>query len=142
MTALLVPAAVAGAGSDESDDGSRTLTFHVEFSPLSYTDLGEPGFSYPDAIVFQDELFEDGERVGHEVGSCVLVDAAGTANCTGVVTLDDRGTITFAFENAQAPEKVLAVTGGTGDFRSAGGTGTLVEDVDQTGTLELSLDRP
>jgi hypothetical protein len=142
MTALLVPGAVASAGPDESDDDRRTLTFHVEFSPLSYTDLGEPGFSYPDAIVFRDELFDDGERVGHEIGSCVLVDSAGTANCTGVVTLDGRGTITFAFENAPPPEKVLAITGGTGDFRSAGGEGTLVEDADQTGTLELSLDRP
>jgi hypothetical protein len=142
-TALLIPGSVAGAESDEvDDDDSRTLTFHVEFGPLSYTDFGDPGFSYPDAIVFQDELFEDGERVGHEIGSCVLVDAAGTSNCTGVVTLDGRGTITFAFENAPPPEKILAITGGSGDFRSVGGEGTLVEDVDQTGTLELSLDRP
>jgi hypothetical protein len=58
------------------------------------------------------------------------------------VRLDGRGTITFAFENAPPPEKILAITGGSGDFRSAGGEGTLVEDVDQTGTLELSLDRP
>jgi hypothetical protein len=139
-SALLIPGAVASARP--SDDGhGRTLQFHVEFSPLNYTDFGEPGFSAADVIVFNDTLFQGGERVGHEVGSCVLVDTSGTANCTGVVVLDGRGTITFAFENAPPPEKTLAITGGTGEFRSAGGEGTLVEDVDQTGTLTLSVDR-
>jgi hypothetical protein len=140
-SAVLVTAAVASAGPSDDDDGSRTMRFDVEFSPPNYTDFAEPGLSDPDAIVFHDTLLRDGEPVGHEVGSCVLVDAEGIANCTGVVTLDDRGTITFALENAPPPEKTLAITGGTGDFRSATGQGTLVEAGDGTGTLTLSVDR-
>jgi hypothetical protein len=141
-SALVIPGAVASAGPSGGGDGpGRTLRFDVEFSPPNYTDFGEPGFSAPDAIVFSDVLLHDGEPVGHEVGSCVLVDTSGTANCTGVVTLDGRGTITFAFENAPPPEKLLAITGGTGDFRSAGGEGVLVEAGDGTGTLTLSVDR-
>jgi hypothetical protein len=139
---LLIPG--AGASADPSDDGSgrgRTLQFDVVFSPFNYTDFGEPGFSPPDVIVFHDTLLQDGEPVGHQVGSCVLVDTSGTANCTGVITLDGRGTITFAFENAPPPEKTLAITGGTGKFRSAGGEGTLVEAGDGTGTLTLSVDQ-
>jgi len=142
--ALVIPGSVASADPSDAGHGKgngRTLTFDVEFSPTSYTDLGDPGFSGGDVIVFNDALFEDGEQVGHEVGSCVLVDTNGTANCTGVVTLDGRGTIAFAFENAPPPEKVLAITGGSGEFRSAGGEGTLVENGDGTGTLTLSLDR-
>jgi hypothetical protein len=140
-SAALVVAVVAVAGSSAaaSDDGD-TLEFQVEFSPPSYTDLGDPGFSPADVIVFHDQLLQDGRPAGHEVGSCVLVDAAGLANCTAVVTLDDRGTIAFAFENAPPPEKTLAITGGSGDFRDAGGDGTLVEHGDGTGTLTLSVD--
>jgi hypothetical protein len=141
-SALLIPGAVASAGaSDDGNGRGRTMQFDVEFSPPDYTDFDEPGFSSPDVITFHDTLLQDGEQVGHEVGSCVLVDPSGLANCTGVVTLDGRGTITFAFENAPPPEKTLAVTGGTGEFRSAGGEGTLVENGDGTGTLTLSLDR-
>jgi hypothetical protein len=62
-----------------------------------------------------------------------------------VITLDD-GTIAFALENAPPPRKVLAVTGGSGSYRSAGGDGVLVEKGDGTetrpgtGTLTLHLD--
>ena len=72
-------------------------------------------------------------------GSCVVVDAAAFANCTGVVTLDGRGTVTYAFENAPPPEKVLAITGGSGEFRTAHGDGVFLEAEDQTATLTLTL---
>ena len=109
LTALAVAGPSAAAGEDH-----HPLRFHVEFSPPSYTDLGEPGFSAADVLVFNDHLLRDGRQVGHEVGSCVLVDASGLANCTGVITLDGDGTIAFAFENAPPPEKTLAITGGSG----------------------------
>jgi hypothetical protein len=142
VSAVLIPEAAAGARpSADGGGGGRTMRFDVEFSPPNYTDFGPTGFSAPDVIVFRDTLLRDGETVGHEVGSCVLVDTAGTANCTGVVTLDGRGTIAFAFENAPPPEKTLAITGGTGEFRSAGGEGTLVEAGNGTGTLTLSVHR-
>jgi hypothetical protein len=137
---VLTALAVAGPNAAAGEDHHR-LRFHVEFSPPSYTDLGEPGFSAADVLVFNDHLLRDGRQVGHEVGSCVLVDASGLSNCTGVITLDGDGTIAFAFENAPPPEKTLAITGGSGDFRSAEGDGTLLENGDGTGTLTLSVDR-
>ena len=73
-------------------------------------------------------LQRDGRQVGHEVGSCVLVDPSGLSTCTAVVTLDGRGTITYAFENAPPPEKTLVVTGGSGEFRTARGDGTFQEN--------------
>jgi hypothetical protein len=139
-SALLIPGAVASAGaSDDGNGRGRTMQFDVEFSPPDYTDFDEPGFSSPDVITFHDTLLQDGEQVGHEVGSCVLVDPSGLANCTGVVTLDERGTITFAFENAPPPEKTLAVTGGSGKYRTAHGDGSFAESAEGTGTLILSL---
>jgi len=132
--------------SGHGDDGDdAVLDFDVRFSPPDYTDLAEPGPSPADLITFNDVLLVDGVQVGHEVGSCVLVDASGLANCTAVVTLDGRGTIAFALENAPPPRKVLAVTGGSGEFKGADGDGVLVENGDGTettagtGTLTLYL---
>jgi hypothetical protein len=122
-----------------NDQGGRTMTFHVLFGPFNYTDLGAPGPSAADVIVFHDQLLQGAKAVGDEIGSCVLVDATGLSNCTGVMQLENRGTITFSFVNAPPPHKVLAVTGGSGDFRTARGDGTLDENGDGTGTLVLRL---
>jgi len=51
--------------------------------------------------------------------------------------LEDRGTIAFAFVNSPPPHKVLAVTGGSGEFSKARGDGTLDENGDGTATLVL-----
>ncbi len=145
-SALVVGAATASATpgtSDEGGDGGRghevTLRFDVVTSPFSYTDLGEPGPSAADVIVFHDRLFRNGQEVGHEVGSCVVVEPSGLSNCTAVVTLDGQGTITYAFENAPPPQKTLAVTGGSGKYRTAHGDGSFAESGQDTGTLVLSL---
>ncbi|WP_448642636.1 hypothetical protein [Geodermatophilus sp. URMC 63] len=140
--ALVVPGAVAGADPGRGgDDGDRevVLEFHVVTSPFSYTDLGEPGPSAADVIVFSDRLQRDGADVGHEVGSCVVVDPSGLSTCTAVATLDGEGTVAYAFENAPPPEKTLAVTGGSGDYRTARGDGVFLEHGDGTATLTLSL---
>jgi hypothetical protein len=69
----------------------------------------------------------------------VVVDASGLASCTAVLTLDGEGTIAYALENSPAPRKVLAVTGGSGDFAGVDGDGVLVENGDGTGDLTLQL---
>ena len=140
-SALLLQGSALGAGTSNDRGGApgRTMTFHVLFSPFNYTDLGVPGPSSADVIVFHDQLLQNKEMAGDEIGSCVIVDATGLANCTGVVQLKNRGTITFSFVNAPPPHKVLAVTGGSGPFRTTGGDGTLDENGDGTGTLVLRL---
>ncbi len=140
-SAVLVQGSVASASSgDPAGDGQSTVMFDVVFSPFNYTDLGEPGPSAADLIVFHDTLLQDGREVGHEVGSCVVVDADGLASCTAVLTVDGQGTIAYALENAPPPRKVLAITGGSGDYRTARGDGVLVEHGDGTGTLTLRID--
>jgi hypothetical protein len=134
--------AAAGAssgGSDDHPDPAKTLTFDVRFSPFDYTDLGQPGPSAADVIVFHDTLFQHGHRVGDEIGSCVLVDASGLANCTAVVRLGQDDTLTYALVNAPPPRKVVAITGGSGAFRTAHGDGVLVEHGDGTGTFVLTV---
>ena len=137
---LLLQGSVVGAatGNDQGPHG-RTMTFHVLFQPFNYTDLGAPGPSAADVIVFHDQLLQSAKAVGDEIGSCVLVDATGLSNCSGVMQLENRGTITFSFVNAPPPHKVLAVTGGSGQFRTTRGDGTLDENGDGTATLVLRL---
>ena len=142
LAVLALPGSSAGASSTSSSDRlPATLRFHVVFSPFNYTDLGTPGVSAADVIVFHDQLHEKGKWAGDEVGSCVVVDPTGLSNCTAVIQLKGRGTIAFAFVNAPPPHKVLAVTGGSGQFRAVRGEGTLDENGDQTGTLVLQLTR-
>jgi hypothetical protein len=145
LSAVLIQGAVANASPDDSDDRGhdrvRTLQFDVQFSPASYTDLGESGPSAADVIVFHDTLFQNGQQVGDEVGSCVVVDPTGLSNCTGVVRFNDHDTISFALVNAPPPRKVLAITGGSGAYRTVHGDGVLQEngDVGNTGTLTLDV---
>ena len=129
----------ATPGNNQGGGPGHTMTFHVVFAPFNYTDLGAPGPSAADVIVFHDQLLQSGKTVGDEVGSCVLVDETGLSNCSGVVQLENRGTITFSFVNAPPPHKVLAITGGSGQFRTARGDGTLDENGDGTATLVLRL---
>ena len=139
---LALPSSSAGASSaSQGDRHHTTLRFHVVFSPFNYTDLGEEGVSAADVIVFHDQLTVNGASVGDEVGSCVVVDSTGLSNCTAVMQLTGRGTIAFAFVNSPPPHKVLAITGGSGQFRDVRGEGTLDENEDQTGTLVLRLTR-
>jgi hypothetical protein len=144
VTALLVQGSADAAGPARSHDGSSgsqtTLRFDVEFSPFHLTDIGEQGLGAGDLIDFHDVLSRHGREVGDELGSCVVVEADGLSNCTGIVRLGDD-TITYSFVNAPPPNKVLAITGGSGRFRTAHGDGTLVENADQTGMLTLRLMR-
>jgi hypothetical protein len=101
---LLLQGSAVGAGTG-NDRGGHTMTFHVLIQPFNYTDLAAPGPSAADVIVFHDQLLQSGKTVGDEVGSCVLVDETGLSNCTGVMQLENRGTITFAFVNAPPPTR-------------------------------------
>jgi len=139
-SAVLLQGAVASAHDGGHDDPDRIrLSFHVETSPFNYTDLGKPGPSAADVIVFHDTLLRRGREVGHQVGSCTVVEPSGLSNCTGVITIDGRGTLAFAFENAPPPEKHFALTGGTGAYRTAHGEGVFVESGRDTGRLTLRV---
>ena len=67
------------------------------------------------------------------------LDAGLLASCTGTIQLPN-GQVTFAWLNSPPPRKQLAVTGGTGHFRTVRGDGTLVEfATGPTGSLTLRL---
>jgi hypothetical protein len=136
----------ASQAAEPTAGGSKTLHFDVEFSPFTVVaanNVRDPNspFSLGDEIIFHDQLSAKGQRVGDEVGSCVI--AALTpeviANCSLVIRLPG-GTITGQFASSQGPApKAIALTGGTGTYLNVGGEGTLVEFGNGHGSLTLNV---
>ena len=126
---------------------ARMLTFEVVFSPFSpiaannQRDPNSP-FALGDELVFHDQLFSHGRRVGDDVGSCVIASITASelaANCSLVIRLPE-GNLTGQFVAIQGPApREVALTGGTGRFRSAGGEGTLVEFGNGRGRMTLQV---
>jgi hypothetical protein len=151
VTLVLALAGVAGVAAasqaaEPSSHKARTLTFHVVFSPFApiaannERDPNSP-FALGDELVFHDQLYANGKRVGDDLGSCVITSLAPQllANCSLVIRLPD-GNLTGQFVAIQGPEpREIALTGGTGTYRSAGGEGTLVEFGNGTGRMTLQV---
>ena len=136
------------AASQAAEPGVRkakTLTFDVEFSPFSpiaANNVRDPNsdFALGDELVFHDQLFAKGKQVGDDLGSCVIASITASellANCTLVIRLPG-GNLTGQFVAIAGPApRELALTGGTGSYRNAGGEGTLVEFGNGKGRMTL-----
>jgi hypothetical protein len=125
---------------------AKTLTFDVVFSPFTpiaannERDPTSP-FALGDEIVFHDQLYANGRRVGDDLGSCVIATRTPglLANCSLVIRLPG-GNLTGQFVAIQGPApREIALTGGTGIYRSAGGEGTLVEFGNGRGRMTLQV---
>lgn len=91
-----------------------------------------------DRFILSDKLLRDGKEVGHNAGVCTLTDTAGEMVCTVTYWFAD-GTISTQFINSPPPKKEFAVTGGTGAYANARGTGELNEHGDETGDITFWL---
>ena len=143
----VVTVSAASQAAEPNTHRPKTLTFDVVFSPftpIAANNVRDPNspFALGDEIVFHDQLFTGGKRVGDDLGSCVI--AAITtqelaANCSLVIRLPD-GNLTGQFIAVQGPApREIALTGGTGRYRSAGGEGTLVEFGNGKGRMTLHV---
>ena len=150
ITAAVVAGAVLAATASQaavpSAAKSKTLVFDVVFSPHAFVmanNVRNPHspFALGDEVVFNDQLFSHGQHVGQTAGSCVIVALTPQIlnNCSAVFEVPG-GTITtqFATFPGGAP-KPIALTGGGGAYRNAGGDGTLVEFGNGKGRLTLHV---
>jgi hypothetical protein len=136
----------ASQAAEPATHKAKTLTFDVVFSPFTpiaannERDPSSP-FALGDEIVFHDQLYANGKRVGDDLGSCVIASLAPQllANCSLVIRLPG-GNLTGQFIAIQGPApREIALTGGTGRYRSAGGEGTVVEFGNGTGRMTLQV---
>ena len=91
--AVLIPAASQAAVPGTAK--SKTLMFHVVFSPHTIVATNNvrpphPPFALGDENIFHDQLFLKGHHAGDELGSCVIVSIPPDpvlANCSLVIRL-------------------------------------------------------
>ena len=142
-----VTIAAASQAAEPGAATSTTLVFDVVFSPHAFVAANnarnpKSPFALGDELVAHDQLFSHGRHVGDDAFSCVVVSvppADVLANCTGVFRVPG-GTIAFQTTAIPGPKpKDLALTGGTGIYRSIGGDGTLVEFGNGKGKLTLHV---
>jgi hypothetical protein len=148
-----VPLAFARSGSHPDGRDRAVQNIHLTTKVLQSADLdlGDPGPSVGDRFVFSDEVFLDGEKVGMDGGECVIVlfqpgpdpqgePAAVSAQCVATVMLPDgqitaQGLVDFT----QTEPFTIAVTGGTGKYRTAHGEVTVTEESEEVGVLDIRL---
>jgi hypothetical protein len=115
--------ATASSGHDDEPRTIRLLAVFTEFDPN--IDLGAPGFSLGDEVVFSGNLLRNGEQVGRVGVVCTFVSTANAASVeaqcptTSILPggqITTQGTIVNRSLNFALP-----ITGGSGRYFGAGG---------------------
>jgi len=137
--AALTLGGTAYAGSPEKAHGPKTIHLTEASTQIqpAFVDTGNPGLSQGDIVVVRDGVnAQDGTPAGTFNQVCTLVKPAGNPftseyECTGSLALEN-GTITMQgpFVPAKA-EQSAAVTGGTGEFRTARGEVVVRSEADE-----------
>jgi hypothetical protein len=129
-------------------DGKTNLRLVAEELQSEFLDLGTPGPSLGDELVFSEALSQRGREVGTSGVVCTITQAVApydvlTFQCVGTLSLE-RGQITLqGLIEVQGEDDagpfVVAITGGTGKYRGAGGQAK-VRDVGDTTIYKLRFD--
>jgi len=109
--------------------GRNVLRIHVIEHATTDTvvDLTANGDSTGDLLTFNNEVFDEDNQtvVGTSHGDCVRIVAGVSWQCRWVTTFE-VGSLTVEGPFFDASPSVLAITGGTGEFRGARGSMRLV----------------
>jgi hypothetical protein len=140
-----LPAASAGGGDHDNGHGDvfRVISHEVDSADL---DLGKKGFSLGDRFVFSDNLSKHGKVIGSDHGECVITRIQGDSGafqCAVTAVFNGKGQITVQgvvqFTAEETSPFTLAVTGGTGKFRDAGGQVVVDESAEEYTVLTFKL---
>jgi hypothetical protein len=132
---------LASASAAKND----TTVLHLVHKRIETTelDLGAKGSSQGDQMVFADDVFRDGKKVGTAGVSCTAVRVIPSAiqyHCLASVRLP-RGQLSgqlLAWTSQQT--LTYAITGGTGAYRDAGGYATVPNTQDATYPVTVFVD--
>jgi hypothetical protein len=138
--------------SDHSKDKQR-LVLTSRTTQEADIDVGKKGLSLGDYFVFSDKVYRHGKRIGTDGGSCTIVHIkykdktpkAITVQCLVTASLPKgqittQGLVTGPVTGPTRPFKV-AITGGTGAYKTAHGQLTVIERPSDTKLIvDLILD--
>jgi hypothetical protein len=129
--------------------GKQTLRLVATELQSEFLDLGAPGPSLGDELVFSESLEQHGRDVGMSGAVCTVTHAMApydvlTYHCVGTLSLR-RGQITLqGLIEVQGEDDpgpfIVAITGGTGAYRGAGGEAVVRETPFGTRVYKLRFD--
>jgi len=124
VAALVVGVTIpAAAGSSGQAGNDRTFRVTATITEVSQIDLGAPGPSLGDEIVFSGQLLQGGQQIGHQGAVCTTV---------SLKLKEDQCNATYSFGGGQITAQAVfilgsaapydvAITGGTGKYEGAKG---------------------
>jgi hypothetical protein len=134
---------VFGSTVAEAHGKGKTLRLVATEIQSNFLDLGAPGPSLGDELIFSETLSRRGHEVGVSGGVCTVTQVTPpydviTFHCVATLSLR-RGQITLqGLVEVQGMDDpgpfTVAITGGTGAFRGAGGEAR-IRDVNDTTTI-------
>ena len=124
---LLLAIGVGSLSASDPARGVRVLTVVERAISDVVVDVGEAGDSLGDILAFGNPIFDaaNANEIGRDQGYCVRTNVGEAWECNWTVILD-QGSITVEgpfYDDLR--DSQLAITGGTGAFREAGGEMTL-----------------
>jgi hypothetical protein len=128
--AILAASAIVVSLVSVSAAGPNVTRIHLIEHATTDTvvDLTANGDSTGDLLTFHNTVFDADNQnaVGTSHGDCIRVEVAVSWECRWVTKLDEGGSITVEGPFFDAGPSVLAISGGTGIYRSARGSMRLV----------------
>jgi hypothetical protein len=116
-------AASTSSGHADKRQTIRVIAVFTEFDPN--IDLGAPGFSLGDEVVFSGNLLRNGEQVGRVGVVCTFVSTANAdrveAQCPATATLPGGQIAVQGVIVNRSLNFTLPITGGSGRYQGAGG---------------------
>jgi hypothetical protein len=140
VASVTLASASGSSAATQTSDKKSTQVIHLVARTVQEAslDLGEQ-------FIFSEDLFRDGKKVGHDGGVCTLVRLVprvlATTQCVVTASLP-KGQITVqglpTFTHGPA-SFLLAITGGTGAYKTAHGQVKVVEVSEVESRLTLFL---
>ncbi|MFD8422260.1 hypothetical protein [Streptomyces sp. NPDC059466] len=130
LLATAPTATAAQSATSTAADTGRRIRQHTEIIQLvarqtrsENVDAGKKGLSPGDEIVIAEDLYRDGKKIGdHTVVCTYVLTEPGELQCLGTFALPQGQITSQALLHLPATAAVdIAITGGTGDYRSARG---------------------
>ena len=151
IVALGVLVSGAGVADAHGGKGKKTLRLVATELQSEFIDVGAPGPSLGDQLVISESLAKNGNDVGMSGVVCTVTHTTPpydvvTFHCVATLSLQ-RGQITLqGLIEVQGPDDPgpfkVAITGGTGAFRGAGGVAVVRDVSDGMSVYKLRLDLP
>jgi hypothetical protein len=135
------PVTVATPGPAATPTGLTILRFVEHADNQQTIDLGDPGDTMGDLLVFANSVFDetDTTQVGTDQGSCVRTVPGQAWECSWTVFLDG-GQLSLQGTFSDTGDGTFTVTGGTDNFLGASGQLTMAPRPNTTNEYDMTFE--